>query len=319
MRVRLGYVAIALNLDKVTSSSTVTYSRYSKINSEEERLKKLKEVTYSNLEALEVILNYNIGHKIHFYRITSNLIPLATHPDVMWDYKKYFRQDFLKLGNIIKKSNMRVDSHPDQFNVINSTRESVIQSTLINLSNSVDIFELMDYKLGKMVIHIGSSQGGKEESIKRFIRNFNNFPRRIQERLILENDDKVFTAKDVLQICKNLKVPMVLDIHHHNCKNEGEDIGDLLDDIFNTWNDESIPPKLHFSTPKEFENDRKHADYIDADNFVSFIKLVKSKVNRDMDVMIEAKKKDKAMLKLIEDLKRTDLDFKFIDETTIEV
>ena len=319
MRVRLGYVAIALNLDKVTSSSTVTYSRYSKINSEEERLKKLKEVTYSNLEALEVILNYNIGHKIHFYRITSNLIPLATHPDVMWDYKKYFRQDFLNLGNIIKKSNMRVDSHPDQFNVINSTRESVIQSTLINLSNSVDIFELMDYKLGKMVIHIGSSQGGKEESIKRFIRNFNNFPRRIQERLILENDDKVFTAKDILRICKALKVPMVLDIHHHNCKNEGEDIGDLLDDIFNTWNDESIPPKLHFSTPKEFENDRKHADYIDADNFVSFIKLVKSKVNRDMDVMIEAKKKDKAMLKLIEDLKRTDLDFKFIDETTIEV
>ena len=319
MRVRLGYVAIALNLDKVTSSSTVTYSRYSKINSEEEKLKKLKEVTYSNLEALEVILNYNIGHKIHFYRITSNLIPLATHPDVMWDYKKYFRQDFLNLGNIIKKSNMRIDSHPDHFNVINSTRESVIQSTLINLSNSVDIFELMDYKLGKMVIHIGSSQGGKEESIKRFIRNFNNFPRRIQERLILENDDKVFTAKDVLQICKALKVPMVLDIHHHNCKNEGEDIGDLLEEIFNTWNDESIPPKLHFSTPKEFENDRKHADYIDADNFAGFIKLVKSKVNRDMDVMIEAKKKDKAMLKLIEDLKRTDLDFKFIDETTIEV
>lgn len=319
MRVRLGYVAIALNLDKVTSSSTVTYSRYSKINSEEEKLKKLKEVTYSNLEALEKILKYNIDHNIHFYRITSNLIPLATHPDVMWDYKKYFRQDFLNLGNIIKKSNMRIDSHPDHFNVINSTRESVIQSTLINLSNSVDIFELMDYKLGKMVIHIGSSQGGKEESIKRFIRNFNNFPRRIQERLILENDDKVFTAKDVLQICKALKVPMVLYIHHHNCKNEGEDIGDLLEEIFNTWNDESIPPKLHFSTPKEFENDRKHADYIDADNFANFIKLVKSKVNRDMDVMIEAKKKDKAMLKLIEDLKRTDLDFKFIDETIIEV
>ena len=66
MRVRLGYVAIALNLDKVTSSSTVTYSRYSKINSEEEKLKKLKEVTYSNLEALEKILKYNIDHNIHF-------------------------------------------------------------------------------------------------------------------------------------------------------------------------------------------------------------------------------------------------------------
>ena len=262
---------------------------------------------------------YNIDHNIHFYRITSNLVPLATHPDVMWDYKKYFRQDFLNLGNIIKKSNMRVDSHPDQFNVINSTRESVIQSTLVNLNNSVDIFELLNYELGKMVIHIGSSQGGKEESIKRFIRNFNNFPRRIQERLILENDDKVFTAKDVLQICKSLKVPMVLDIHHHNCKNEGEYIGDLLEEIFNTWNEEILPPKLHFSTPKEFENDRKHADYIDADGFASFIQLVKSKVDRDIDIMIEAKKKDKALLKLIEDLRKTNLDFKFIDETTIEV
>lgn len=319
MKVRLGYVAIALNLDKITSSSTVTYSRYSKINSEQEKLSKLKEVTYSNLEALEKILKYNIDHNIHFYRITSNLVPLATHPDVMWDYKKYFRQDFLNLGNIIKKSNMRVDSHPDQFNVINSTRESVIQSTLVNLNNSVDIFELLNYELGKMVIHIGSSQGGKEESIKRFIRNFNNFPRRIQERLILENDDKVFTAKDVLQICKSLKVPMVLDIHHHNCKNEGEYIGDLLEEIFNTWNEEILPPKLHFSTPKEFENDRKHADYIDADGFASFIQLVKSKVDRDIDIMIEAKKKDKALLKLIEDLRKTNLDFKFIDETTIEV
>lgn len=319
MKVRLEYVAIALNLDKITSSSTVTYSRYSKINSEQEKLSKLKEVTYSNLEALEKILKYNIDHNIHFYRITSNLVPLATHPDVMWDYKKYFRQNFLNLGNIIKKSNMRVDSHPDQFNVINSTRESVIQSTLVNLNNSVDIFELLNYELGKMVIHIGSSQGGKEESIKRFIRNFNNFPRRIQERLILENDDKVFTAKDVLQICKNLKVPMVLDIHHHNCKNEGEYIGDLLEEIFNTWNEEILPPKLHFSTPKEFENDRKHADYIDADGFASFIQLVKSKVDRDIDIMIEAKKKDKALLKLIEDLRKTNLDFKFIDETTIEV
>lgn len=94
MRVRLGYVAIALNLDKVTSSSTVTYSRYSKINSEEEKLKKLKEVTYSNLEALEKILKYNIDHNIHFYRITSNLIPLATHPDVMWDLKSILDKIF---------------------------------------------------------------------------------------------------------------------------------------------------------------------------------------------------------------------------------
>ena len=93
MRIRLGYVAIALNLEKVTSSSTLTYSRYLKLD-ENERLKKLKEVTYSNIEALEKILRYNIENNIHFYRMTSNLIPLATHPEVMLELYKIFQKRF---------------------------------------------------------------------------------------------------------------------------------------------------------------------------------------------------------------------------------
>lgn len=317
MRVRLGYVAIALNLNKVTSSSTVTYSRYNKLD-ENEKLDKLKSVTYSNLLALEEILKYNIKNNIHFYRLTSNLIPLATHPEVMWDYAKYFKKDFEYIGEIMKKNNMRIDCHPDQFNVINSTKESVIESTIINLNTAVDIFELLRYKDGKMVIHIGGSQGGKEESIKRFINNFKRFPKRIQEKLILENDDKVFTSSDVLNICRKLKVPMVLDIHHHNCKNNNENIEDLIVDIFNTWSNENLPPKIHFSTPKEFENDRKHADYINPNDFINFIKLVKTKVDKDFDIMIEAKKKDQALFKLVEDIKAINGGIKFIDNTTFE-
>ncbi len=126
MIVRLGYVAIALNLEKTTSSSTLTYARYNKLN-EDERINKLKSVTYSNIKALEEILKYNINNNIHFYRLTSNLIPLATHPQVMWDYKIYFKKDFEHIGNIIKKSNMRVDFHPDQFNVINSTKKMLLK------------------------------------------------------------------------------------------------------------------------------------------------------------------------------------------------
>lgn len=319
MRVRLGYVAIALNLGKVTSSSTFTYSRYSKMKSEEERLKKLKEITYSNIEALETILNYNIKNDIHFYRLTSNFIPLATHPDVMWNYRKYFDKDFEYIGKIINESNMRVDAHPDQFNVINSQRDEVVKNTIRNLRVQVDLFEAMNLKNGKMVIHIGSSQGGKEDSINRFVNNLKEFPDNIRNRLILENDDKVFTAKDVLDICNKVKLPMVLDAHHHVCKNEGEDICDLLEPIFNTWNDDSLPPKIHFSSPKEFENDRKHSDFIDVNSFSNFVDIAKNVVNRDFDVMIEAKQKDVAVFKLMEDLKSSRTDYKFIDATTIEI
>ncbi|WP_286311410.1 UV DNA damage repair endonuclease UvsE [Romboutsia ilealis] len=318
MIIRLGYVAIALNLGKVTSSSTLTYTRYLKLN-KEDRLKKLKEVTYSNIEALEKILRYNIDNNIHFYRMTSNFIPLATHPDVMWDYLKYFKKDLEYIGKLIKDNNLRVDAHPDQFNVINSDRESVVENTLRTLNMQVDLFEAMNYEQGKLVIHIGGAKGGKDIALDRFINNLKNFPKRITDRLILENDDKTFNAKEVLQICEKTNLPMVFDIHHHNCNNCEEDIKSLLPQIFKTWEDEELVPKIHFSSPREFEKDRKHADYIDANRFLEFIYKAKESVNKDFDIMIEAKKKDITLNILVKDLKKLTKDIKFIDSATLEI
>ena len=318
MIIRLGYVAIALNLGKVTSSSTLTYTRYLKLN-KEDRLKKLKEVTYSNIEALEKILRYNIDNNIHFYRMTSNFIPLATHPDVMWDYLKYFKKDLEYIGKLIKDNNLRVDAHPDQFNVLNSDRESVVENTLRTLNMQVDLFEAMNYEQGKLVIHIGGAKGGKDIALDRFINNLKNFPKRITDRLILENDDKTFNAKEVLQICEKTNLPMVFDIHHHNCNNCEEDIKSLLPQIFKTWEDEELVPKIHFSSPREFEKDRKHADYIDANRFLEFIYKAKESVNKDFDIMIEAKKKDIALNILVKDLKKLTKDIKFIDSATLDI
>ena len=318
MRKRLGFVAIALNLGKVTSSSTLTYSRYLKMK-EEDRLKKLKEITYSNIQALEKILKYNIDNNIHFYRITSNLIPLATHPEVMWDYLKYFKKDLEYIGKLIKDNNLRVDAHPDQFNVINSDKESVVENTLTNLNMQVDLFEAMNYEDGKMVIHIGSAKGGKEIASQRFIENIKKFPKRISSRLIIENDDKTFNAREVLNISKKTNLPMVFDVHHHNCNNCEEDIKILLPEIFKTWENEKLPPKLHFSSPREFENDRKHSDFIDSKRFLQFIYDAKGCTNKDFDIMIEAKKKDITLNKLVQDLKSLDKNIKFIDNSTFEI
>ena len=218
MKVRLGYVCIALKLKDTTSSSPVTFKSYSKIISEEEKLTKLKKVTLSNLNALKNILKYNIKNSIHFYRITSNLVPLATHPEVSpWYYREIFKAEFTEIGDIIKSSCMRVDTHPDQFNVINSLDENVVSNTKRNLYFHVHLFDDLNYN-GQMVLHVGSGAGGKENAINRFCNNFKNYPNEIVSRIILENDDKTFTAKDVLKICQKLSIPMVLDIHHHNVK-----------------------------------------------------------------------------------------------------
>src|SRR5690554_7988934 len=104
MKVRLGYVSIALGLPKVSSSSQVTYAYYKRLVSEEKRFNKLKSTSYSNIVDLKKILRYNIERDIHFYRITSALIPLATHPDVNWDYRKIFNVEFKLVGDILKKN-----------------------------------------------------------------------------------------------------------------------------------------------------------------------------------------------------------------------
>lgn len=317
MIVRLGYVAISNKLGKkATSSSTVTYSNYKKLISDEKKFEKLKTVIMSNLNGLEKHIKYNIENNIHFYRITSALIPLITHPEVEYfDYRKMFNKDFQYIGKLINESNMRVDTHPDEFNVINSVNLAVVESAKNTLNIHVDWFEEMNYDKGKMAMHVGGATGGKEAGIERFINNFSTYPERIKNKVILENDDKTYTAAETLKICKTLNIPMVLDIHHHNCNNNGENIFEMLDEIFNTWNKEPLPPKIHFSSPREGEFDRKHADYINGEEFVKFINSAK-KINRDFDVMLECKEKDIALFKLVDDIKNN---YNWIDETTFEV
>ena len=320
MKIRLGHVAISNALGKkVTSSSNVTYKTYSKITSEEKKIEKLKSITHSNFEGLEKILRYNIENDIHFYRLTSALIPLTTHPDVPnWGYRKLFKKDFEYIGKLIKKNNMRVDTHPDQFNVINSANDEVVKNTIKNLSRQVEWFEDMDYPIGKMVIHVGGATGGKESALSRFVDNFKTFPHDIQTRLIIENDDKIYTAHETLTLCKQLDIPMVLDVHHHNCNNEGENIYDMLGEIFGTWNKQQLPPKIHFSSPRDGELDRKHADYIDASSFIDFIENSRI-VNTDFDVMLECKEKDIALFKLVDDIKKLRPEYTWIDKTTLEI
>lgn len=317
MRIRLGYVAISLGLKNVTSSSTVTYTYYQKLRAKEKQINKLKKTTLSNFHDLKKILEYNVKNEIHFYRITSNLIPLSTHPEVNWDYFDIFDVELKSVGNIINKYNMRVDTHPDQFNVINSINKEVVENTIRNLLFHTNFFKKLNYPLGKMVLHVGSGAGGKDKAINRFIENFKLFPEEIRTKLLLENDDKTFTAKDTLYLCQKLNIPMVLDVHHHVCNNNGEVLSDFIDDIFNTWKKETLPPKIHFSSPKEGKYDRRHADYINEEDFIIFIEICK-KYNKDFDIMIEAKKKDFALFKLVNSIKKL-RNWEWLDSTSFKL
>lgn len=311
MKVRLGYVALSKALDDVTTSSTITYTNYINKNYD---TSKLLEITKNNLDSLYEIIKYNVKNNFHFYRLTSKLVPLATHDKVDFDYITPFLDKYKKIGKLINDNNIRVDTHPDQYAVLNSMDSKIVKNTVEILEYHYKIMDALGIKDKLIILHVGSSACGKKASITRFINNFNKLPDHIKKCIAVENDDKVYNIKDVLELCHKINVPMVLDYHHFICNNEKEDINDYLKEIIDTWDGKL--PKMHFSSPKsklkkEF---RSHSDYINKECFIKFINILK-KQDKDIDIMLEAKAKDDAISRLVRCLKY-ETNYKFLDETT---
>ena len=306
MKIRLGYACITNCLDS-TSSSPYTYGEYLKYGD----MEKLDRVIVSNLKSLEEIIYYNIKNNIHFYRMSSKIIPLATKSDVKFDYINKYKSYYDKIGKMISDYDMRVDFHPDQFCVLNSVKSDVVSASIDILKYHYSLLEALGIKNKILVLHVGSNSFGKDNSIRRFINNFNKLPKYLKECIAIENDDKVFNVNDVLEISKNTGVPVILDYHHHLCNKSDFS----FEDIFNSFNNKKF--KMHFSSSKNNNDFRSNNDYINCDDFIDFIKILK-KYDRDVDIMIEAKCKDDSLFRLVRYIKYK-TDYKFIDDTTFMV
>lgn len=308
MKIRLGYACISETIN-ITTSTPYTYTAFEK----EKNYQKLDTIIKSNLNALEEILKYNQKNNIHFYRLSSALIPLATKKEVQFDYINKYKDYYLKLGNFIKENNMRIDFHPDQFCVLNSVKTEVIKNSIEILKYHYQILNALKIKNKILVLHVGSNTFGKEYSIKRFIKEFNKLDDDLKKCIAIENDDKIFDIEDCLYISHNCSIPIVLDYHHYICNHKELNLDKYIIDIFNTW---KTNPKIHFSSPKNKTKQeiRNHSDYINSSDFIEFIEKIKT-LPYDIDIMIEAKKKDEAMFHLIRELKYK-TNYIFLDDTT---
>ena len=161
-----------------------------------------------------------------------------------------------------------------------------------------------------LILHVGSNQFGKENSIKRFINNFNKLPDYLKECIVIENDDKVFNVDDCIKISNELNIRIVLDYHHYLC-NKSNNL--YLDKIFEKWR----RPKIHFSSPKSNKEKRSHSTYINLKDFLKFLNLIKQ-FNQDVDIMLECKGKDEALFRLSRQLREIPY-IKYIDNGTFEI
>lgn len=320
MIIRFGYVAMAIDLKNCSPSKTMTFTTYNKINDIEAKLYKLKKITQQNLINTKRILLYNVANNIKVYRLSSKLVPLVTHSDVVdWDYISNFKDLYKDISKIITDNKLRISMHPDHFTIISSPKDDVVDKSIEMLDYHNNIMSSIGVtpQEGKLVMHIGGRYDGKENTKRRFIEKFNLLSEDIKDRIIIENDDKIYDVEDVLEVSREIKVPIALDIHHHWCNNRNNSIDKYLDEIFRTWENQPLPPKVHLSSPKNEKNFRAHHDYIDYSFFKEFVDKVKI-VDKDFDIMIEAKKKNLALFKLFDDIKEYG-DFEIINKSTIKI
>jgi UV DNA damage endonuclease len=303
MRIRLGYVANALRLENATPSGTVTYQKISKLPDRDAQISLLTRVAQKNLANTLRILRANFFDQIQVYRFSSKLIPLCTHPEFLdWDYARDLEAELQTIGTFVKENRMRVSLHPDHFTLLNSPKPEVLTASLRDLDYHVTLLEVMGLDATtKLVIHIGGKYQDRGQALSRFKSNFYALPERIRKRLILENDDRCFSAVEVLRLAEELALPMVLDLHHHQLLNHGESLASILPAVWATWTDE-LPPKVHLSSPRDQKNPRYHADFVAVDALTRFLQIARE-LQRNLDVMLEAKQKDLALLKLAGELR----------------
>jgi UV DNA damage endonuclease len=260
--------------------------------------RRLIETTAQNLTCLRQILGFNVEHDILFFRITSRLVPFASHPRCQVRWQKHFEQELQEIGRFIRKHSCRISLHPDQFILINSIDKKVLSRSLRELEYHAEILDLMGLDhTAKIQIHIGGVYGDKDRSTKRFITRYDRLDETIRQRLVIENDDKRFSLGDCMKIHHITGVPVLLDILHHKCKNLEESMPEAIKLSTQTWMEKDGLPMVDYSSQQIGEPTGKHATNIDLKDFQVFLQETSP---LDFDVMLEIKDKETSALKAVQ-------------------
>ena len=277
-----------------------------------------------SLGYVDLILDHLAKHKIAMYRLSSDLAPYATHPDMPQFHAMVGESaaELRTVGAKAKALDIRLSFHPSQFVVLNSPDPDLVRRSVWDLTSQAEMLDLME--LGPeavMVIHVGGTYGDRQTSNARWVETWKTLPEPVRRRLVLEHDDLRFSAADVLWIHEQTGVRLIFDHQHFWCFNpEGLDMRETLVRILKTW-PSSERPKIHFSSPRTEMREMKrrdrttkklktvqvapvwtgHADFVHPFEFISFMRAARS---LDFDVMLEAKVKDLALIRLRPDLLR---------------
>jgi UV DNA damage endonuclease len=293
----IGYACINMTMGKKVSTNRTMVKKTLNLKG----LDYVSELALLNAKDLIKILEWNRLNGINFFRLSSAMIPWGDNIDItqLKDYKE-IKLELKKAGDYAKFWNMRINSHPGPFNVLPSPNESVVQKTFADLELHGKIFDLMGLSktpYNNINIHCNGVYGDKQSAMDRLITNFKRLSPSVRKRLTLENDDKasMYSVRDLMYIHENTGIPIVFDYHHHQFCTGDLSEEDALKLAATTW-PKGITQEVHYSESKALhENNPKEKPQ--AHSYL--INTLPNTYGLDLDIMVEAKGKELAILPFI--------------------
>ena len=282
----------------------------------------------TSVEYLRVVFEYLHKNDIHMYRMSSDIAPYLTHPEMPQFHNQLeeARDEMAELGALARQYDIRLSLHPSQYILLNAQDEEVARKSIHDLNAQARILDALGCgPEGVVVTHVGGVYGERAESMARFVQRYRLLPPETKARLVVENDDVSYPVSDVLRIHQDTGCPVVFDNLHHFCLNpDGLPMHDALHACLATWPD-AQRPKIHYSSPSTgFTEEavrekgdtgrdktvtvlrspltKAHADFINPMEFALFWEGVNADSLRPFDIMLEAKAKDVALLRLRREL-----------------
>lgn len=285
----IGYACIALCVNNTNLNSCMLK------NADENNLKK---IIANNLQSLNNIIEYNNKNNIRLFRISSCIIPFGSNPVNKLEWDKIFAEELFDIGNKIKKYNIRVSMHPGQYTVLNPDNDNVFKRAVEDLIYHAKFLNcLKTDEKNKIILHIGGRYNDKQESIRRFINNYNLLSDEIKKRLVIENDGNCYNINDVINIGCALNIPVIYDVFHNKINPYDIQKNDLyyIKECKKLWHSYDGNIKIHYS---QQGSGRKgtHSQNIETTEFIDFYKSLEG---FDTDIMLEVKDKNISAIKCI--------------------
>lgn len=292
-----------LNIELREKKPTIFSSRRVTLKTLEEKgIDNLKNKIINNMNDVLKMIQWNEDNGIKVFRLSSEIFPHYSNKKAE-DYTLDFAVDLLKkIGKKSKDLNQRLTFHPGPYNCLGSLHEDVIKNTIRDLKYHADLLDIMELDQNSvMVIHGGGIYKDKNKTIERWCENYDKMPENIKKRLVLENCEKNFSIEDCLKVSEKVNVPIVFDTHHYNCYNKlhptekFEKPEYYIPKILETWNRRGIKVKFHVSEQGSGKVGH-HSDYVET--LPEYLLEIPEKYGQPIDIMIEAKMKEKSIKKL---------------------